>query len=204
MVKILLGLFLGAVIEKLVARWLRERARLIYYIQSVLVHTLPEFPIRVRLPTLNEPNPPTVPLRISTHSITISNNGTRAAQNVEVIHTTYLPRTVTVFPSDVSFTVDRDHRIIRFPTIVPHQQITIGYFDGAVYTFQDILNTVVRSEEGFARPMAMTQNPIMPGWFNITVLVLLLLGILAGIFIVYKLSPQIINACSWLFEKITK
>ena len=203
MIKFIIGVFLGAVIQNLVARWLRERARLIYYIQSVLVHSIQDIPVPVRPPTPAEPTPPKVPLIISTHSITIRNNGRRAAQNVEVIHTTYLPRTVTVFPPDVDFTIDRNHRIIRFPTLVPNQQITIGYFDVAAYTFQDILNTQVRSEEGFARQMAMTQNPIMPKWFNRTVLGLLFLGISAVIFIVYKLSPQIIKACTWLFEKIT-
>ncbi len=191
MFQFLIGTFLGAVITNFVERWLRERSQLVYYLQVILNHNV----------QLNSTPPQTILL--CTHSIAIQNNGGRAANNVEVIHV-FLPQHITVNPPDVQHTVDRQRGVIRFNTIVPRQLITIGYLNETVYTPQQIFATSVRSDEGFARPLAMTQNPVMSRWFNRTVIVVFFLGILAIVFIGYKLSPYIAQFFSWFIGFIKK
>ncbi len=198
MIKFLIGIFLGAVIQNLVARYLKERARLVYYLQNISDH---DVQLPVRTPSNIEPNPPVQTFRIYTHSITIRNNGERIANNVEVTHA-FLPRHITINPSNIQFTIDRERRIIRFNSIVPNQMITIGYLDFMLYTVEQIYATSVRSDEGFARPLRMTQYPVMPRWFNIIVWILLIIGILTVIFIGYKLVPYLEYVFKWIFNKI--
>ena len=121
MLKFLIGGLLGAIIQNLTARWLRERARLVYYLQNISDHNVN---ISVRPASELEPSSPTKTFRIYTHSMSIRNDGERVANNVEVVHT-FLPQHITITPLDIQHTINRERRLMGFDKRNPTNTIDI-------------------------------------------------------------------------------
>ena len=137
---------------------------------------------------------------IFTHSIFIRNAGNVVATNVEISHPTYLPAHVTFYPREIENTIDRVNRVIRIPKIIPGQAITVSYLDTQLYRVDDIYNTSVRSDEGYAIAQPMALMPVATRTAKIIVGTLMLLGLIFIILVCYKIMPYIASFLSTLFQ----
>ena len=119
---------------------------------SFLVHAF-------AIPTRNHSDPDASPIVVHTHSIVVRNSGKITAHNVRIGHHSLpdfqihpqLIHTVTRQP-------DNSGEIL-IPTLVPGEQVTIGYLYFPPQTFQQI-NTYCKSDEIAAKVLNVT--PMVP------------------------------------------
>lgn len=136
-----LALFVGAVLN----RFLERKPKLVSYLLHASAISV-------------NPAEAAQPFQVNTHSIVVRNDGSRAATNVRLGHL-ILPD-FSVFPSVTYDVTDLPGggREIRFPTIVPHEQITVAY----LYlppTLWSHVNSYTKSDEGFARILQVLPTP---------------------------------------------
>ncbi len=123
-------------------------------------------------------------IQINIHSVVIKNTGHRPATNVHVSHF-QLPD-FNIWPH-IPFTIEDlpgGGRDIVIPTLVPNQEITISYLYFPPLT-ADQVHAGLWCDQGLARgiPVLLTQQ--YPKWWNYTVLVLVLIGIITVLYLAY-------------------
>lgn len=119
---------------------------------SYLVHAF-------AIPTRNQLDPNALPVTVHTHSIVVRNSGKKTAHNVRIGHQS-LPD-FQVYPSlihEVHRRPDNSGEIL-IPTLVPGEQVTIGYLYFPPQTYQQI-NTYCKSDEVAAKFLNVT--PMVP------------------------------------------
>ncbi|MQR02371.1 hypothetical protein [Glaciimonas soli] len=92
------------------------------------------------------------PFDVHTHNVIVHNTGRKAAHNLRIGHN-LLPESVTVVPTSIQYTVERNPdggAEIVFPTLVPKEQITISYLYFPPVIWSQI-NSYVKADEGYAK-----------------------------------------------------
>lgn len=168
----ILTLFLGAWIN----RWFEERPSLVTYYGhvSAFKHTPPNG----------------VPIDVFSHSIVLRNAGRKAATNVRVTHST-LPD-FNVFPA-LAYSVNQlpgGGKEIVFPKMVPGEQLTVSYLYFPPLTYTGV-NFGIRSDEGFAREIPVLLQRQYPKWFNYSVAICLLAGMVTIVYGLVQLLRHI-------------
>lgn len=162
----IIALFIGVALDRIIER----RARLIAYFTHASAFNL------------TGANPVTV----HTHGIVIRNVGKRTATDIRVRHTT-LPANFNVFP-DIEFRVEnlpRSGAEIVFPVLVPNEQVSISYLYFPPLIFSQI-HAGIRHSEGFATEVTALPTPRYPNWIRRIILLLLILGIIAIIYLLLE------------------
>ena len=122
---------------------------------------------------------------VHTHSVVLRNAGRKSATNVR-LHHHHLPD-FNIYPSVAhqTETLPDGSRDIVIPTIVPGKELTVSYlyFPPAVYT--DI-NRGIESDEGLATEIPVLLQRIYPNWFNVSALVLMLVGLVTLGYLAYR------------------
>jgi hypothetical protein len=160
----LLAVFVGAWVTHLV----ENRPRLITY----LSHTSA---FQVKRPEGS--------FQVFTHAIVIRNTSRRAAQNVRLGH--HVLPDFTVFPS-IPYSVSElpsGGSEILFPKLVPKEQVTVSYLYFPP-TLWDQVNSYTKSDEGFARTLAVIPAPQAARWLVTLAWVLMLVGIVTALYVV--------------------
>lgn len=134
------------------------------------------------------------PLVIHTHSVVLRNAGRRAATNVRLSHVV-LPDfniwpAVAYHPEDLP----AGGRDIVIPTLVPGEQIMISYLYFPPLTVGQV-NAGIKCDQGFAHAIPVLLQRQYPRWFNATASVLILLGLVSGIYLLYQ-------AVLWWIQKL--
>lgn len=112
---------------------------------------------------------------VNTHTVVIRNSGKLKSSNVRVGHS-QLPL-FGIYP-EIRYRVEDlegSGKEIIFDVVVPEEQITITYLYLAPLVFSQI-NTVVRSDEGFAKILRMLPTPQRPQWQVQLAAVLIVIG----------------------------
>lgn len=177
---------LGTVIfSALVARLLRLRPKLFYSIGH-------STNLLVDQPLLDPQGVQISPRQlVRTASITISNGGLQPAKNVEVTFN-WRPPILNISPARAFSNIDSpfDRYSVRFDSLAPHEQITLEIMS---INAELPLMTSVRSEDCVAKMINMTPQRVWPNWFNISVGILLLLGMTTAIYLVIAIVQLAIN-----------
>jgi hypothetical protein len=132
------------------------------------------------------------PMTVHTHTIVIRNAGRLAAHNVRVPHQGSLAQ------ANVHVSVERgvDFKMknlpggdeeILFPVLLPKQQVTIGYLYFPPVIFNQI-NLLVRSDEGFAKPLNVLPTPQFPKWIVVTMWCLAIIGMGTLVYLLVEIS----------------
>lgn len=161
------ALFVGASIKHLA----EARSRLVTYMGHVSAHTV-----------TNE----STLIDVYTHSVVIRNTGRKPATNVKVTH--------AILP-DFKVLPDVQHHTERlpnggvdivFPSLIQNEQVTISYLYFPPVTYNQV-NTAIKSDDGFARPVEVLPTRQYPKWFNVTAAVFFLIGICASTYVLVKI-----------------
>ncbi len=162
----IIALFIGVVIDRIIER----KARLIAYFTHASAFNLP--------------GPP--PVTIHTHGIVIRNIGKRTATDIRVRHNT-LPLNYRIFPV-IEQRVENlpgGGTEIVFPSLVPNEQVTISYLYFPPLFYNQI-HAGIRHSEGFATEVTALPTPQYPSWIRRSLLILLILGIIAFIYLIFE------------------
>ncbi|MFA5155906.1 MAG: hypothetical protein WC532_00750 [Candidatus Omnitrophota bacterium] len=159
----IIALFIGVAVDKLIER----RATIIAYFTHAAAFNLAG----------------ANPITVHTHGIVIKNVGKRTAADIRVRHT-ILPENFNVFPN-IQYRVESlpmGGTEIVFPALVPNEQVTISYLYLPPLLFSQI-HAGIRHSEGFATEVRALPAPRYPAWIRRIVLLLLILGIIAFIYL---------------------
>lgn len=121
---------------------------------------------------------------IHTHAVVLRNAGRRPATNVRLHHLN-LPD-FRIFPQvvhQVDTLADGTQDIV-IPTLVPGEEITISYLYFPPMTFAQV-NAGIKSDQGFAQQIPVLLQRQLPKWFNYTVLVLTLAGLISILYLIW-------------------
>jgi len=164
--------FLTAVFGVLTKIYLDAKPKLVFYmIQSFAI------------PTRNQNDPNAQGITVHTHTIAVRNSGKKSATNVRIGHH-YLP--------DFQIHPPLAHEVVRnpdntgeilIPTLVPGEQIIIGYLYFPPQTYQNI-NSYCKSDEVLAKYLNVT--PMVPAG-KIQLFILWLLVFIGASSLVYWL-----------------
>ncbi len=126
------------------------------------------------------------PLVVHTHSVVLRNAGRRPATNVRITHTV-LPD-FNIWPALVHHTEDLPSgvRDIVIPTLVPGEQMTISYLYFPPLTVAQV-NAGIKCDQGFAQAIPVLLQRQYPKWFNVLASVLMLLGLVVGLYLFYEI-----------------
>ncbi|MGY2237803.1 hypothetical protein [Pseudomonas gingeri] len=113
----------------------------------------------IAITTRNQIDPNAQPIIVHTHSIAVRNAGKKSASNVRIGHH-FLPD-FQIYPSLIHEVIKGPDNTaeILIPTLVPGEQITIGYLYFPPQTFQNI-NNYCKSDEVLAKYLNVT--PMVP------------------------------------------
>jgi hypothetical protein len=165
----LAGPVLGVLIGLAISRGIEARERLVAYyghVSSFRVNVDPE------------------PFWVHTHNVVVRNSGRRAANNVRLGH--------AVLPQNYNILPDKQHDILELPggtreivitRLLPGEEVTVAYLYPPPVTW-DKVNTYVKSDEGFARVITVLPQQRYPQWVNVTVGVLMLIGLITIMYLV--------------------
>ncbi len=124
------------------------------------------------------------PFSVYTHSVVLRNAGRRSATNVRICHSVFPD--FNIWPQ-VAYSVQQlpgGATEIVIPNLVPAEQITISYLYFPPVTV-DQINAGIRSDEGFAQTIPVLLQRQYPRWFNVTVAILMLIGVVSVVYLVY-------------------
>lgn len=128
----------------------------------------------------------TNPITVHTHGIIIKNIGKKSATDVRVRHR-FLPNNFNIYPII-------DHNVhnlpgggseIVFPILVQNEQVSISYLYFPPVTYNQI-HAGIRHSDGFATEVTALPTPRYPSWIHKSLLLLLILGIIALVYLVFK------------------
>jgi hypothetical protein len=124
------------------------------------------------------------PMQIHTHSVVLRNAGRHSATNVR-LHHVILPD-FNIFPPIVHNieTLPDGSQDIVIPTLVPGEEITISYLYFPPVVVGQI-NAGVKCDQGFAKPITVLLQRQYPRWFNHTVGIMLLIGVVTVCYLIY-------------------
>lgn len=170
----IIALFVGVWVN----RWFENRPILISYFGNVSVF---------------RSNPPGgAPFLVHTHSVVLRNAGRRSATNVRLRHNT-LPD-FNIWPNLVHHVEDLSDgsREIVIPTLVPGEQITISYLYFPPLTVAQV-NAGIRCDQGFAHQIPVLIHRQYPKWFNVSVALFMLIGIVTVIYLIYRVVVMLVK-----------
>lgn len=164
----LVALIVGVALNKAV----EDRPGLVTYYGHTSAHVLKD-------PAGQRPD-----IQIHTHSVVVRNSGRKTATNVRVGHI-FLPD-FNVFPPvkhDVEYFASGAADIV-FPTLVPKEQVTIGYVYFPPVIFNQI-NTNVKSDEAIARVLDVLPTPQPARWLVRVAWMLAFVGFVTVLYLCY-------------------
>jgi hypothetical protein len=167
----IIALIVGMVLN----RYFGSKARLISYLGH-----MSSFKIRVEKE-----------FNVYTHSIVIRNAGRQSAHNVRIGHHTFPPN-YQIFPAveHTFVSVPDTGPEIRFPILVPGEQVTISYLYLEPLTV-DRIHSYTKCDEGFAKIINVLPMQQFQKWFNLTVLWLAVAGLISVLYGVYEIAKLI-------------
>ncbi len=123
-------------------------------------------------------------LQVNTHSVVLRNIGLLSATNVRLHHAN-LPN-FNIWPVVVYNveTLPDGSQDIVIPTLIPGEEITVSYlyFPPLVV---DQVNAGIKCDQGFAKQITVLLQRQYPRWFNRTVIVLFLIGVITVFYLAY-------------------
>jgi len=131
-------------------------------------------------------------MQINTHTVILRNVGHKAATNVRLSHQT-LPD-FNIWPA-VQYNVEtlpNGTQDIVIPSLVPGEQIIISYLYFPPLTFAGI-NSGIKHDEGFAQQIQVLLQRRFPDWFNYTVPIFMLIGVVTSLYILFEFIVWIIH-----------
>ena len=170
-----IAIFVGAAINK----FFSERERLIAFYGHIASHALD---------SVVEGKEVT---RINTHTVIVRNSGRKTATNVRIRHS-ILPD-FKVYP-DIDYKIEGlpgGSKDIMIPRLAPKKEITISYIYFPPTTYNQI-STAIESDAGAAKIVNVRLQQIYPQWFNLTVAIIMLAGIISIIYGIMELVKIII------------
>jgi hypothetical protein len=163
----IIALFVGAAAN----RWFENRPVLISYFGHVAVFQH------------NPQNAP--PMQVFTHQVVVRNASRRPATNVR-LHHIVLPD-FKVWPM-LAYTVEvlpDGSRDIVIPTLVSGEQITISYLYFPPLTVENV-NAGIKCDQGFAHAIPVLLQRQRPQWFNRSMGLLLIVGLVSVMYLAYR------------------
>ena len=112
---------------------------------------------------------------VRTLTVVLRNEGKKPAQNVRISHLN-LPQFST-FPT-IDMDVEHDEEgggVITIPKMLPGERVNINYLYFPPLNVSEVHNEV-RHDEGFAENVRIEPLRRFPTWFNVTVVVLVVIG----------------------------
>jgi hypothetical protein len=161
------GPVIGALVGAAAYRALESRAKVITYVGNVSSFTM---------------RGPAGDVTFNTHSVVVRNAGRKPARNVCLGH--YFLPDLKVVPSveyEIAELPDGTHEL-RFPTMVPGEQVTVSYLYFPPVTWSQI-NSQVKSDDGMAKVISVLPVPVRPAWFNALVVTFLVIGVIATVYV---------------------
>ena len=157
-----------------------NRPRLTTYIGHTMSHRLPPA------------GPGLQPCDVHTHSVVIQNTGWRSANNVRLAH--------SILPS-FNVSPDIEHHVsdlpgggreIRFPSLVPGDQVTVSYLYFPPVIWGQVTSTV-KSDEGFAKVSRLIPMMQYPQWVNKLMAVLTFAGTISVLYVLVVLVRWLVS-----------
>jgi hypothetical protein len=128
---------------------------------------------------------------INTHSVVLRNTGRMSATGIRIHHNT-LPD-FNIWPTvvhSVEILPDGSKDIV-IPILVPGEQITVSYLYFHPVTV-DQVNAGIKSDQGFSQQISVLLQRQFPRWFNFIVGTLMIAGLVAIIYALYKVTSTAI------------
>ena len=125
------------------------------------------------------------PSLVNTHSVVLRNIGRKTATNVR-LHHIYLPD-FNIWP-DVAHSVEtlpNQTKDILIPALVPGEEITISYLYFPPLTVAQV-NAGIKSDQGFARHIAVLLQRRVPRWMHFIVAALMITGLVSILYVLYN------------------
>lgn len=126
------------------------------------------------------------PITVHTHGIVIKNIGRKAATDIRVRHN-FLPQNFNIYPV-VDYHVQNlpgGGTEIMFPTLVQNEQVSISYLYFPP-VFYNQIHAGIRHSDGFATEVTALPTPQYPIWMLKSLQLLLILGIVAFVYLMFK------------------
>ncbi len=166
------------VVSIVLTKYFNEKEKLIAFYGHIASHALD---------STIEDQPVT---HIYTHAVVIRNNGNKTATNVKITHN-HLP----------SFTIHPDTNFMRnplpnggaelvIPRITPKQEYTISYLYFPPITYDQIRSSI-ESDKGLAKIVNVRLQQIFPKWVNVLVVLSMLLGTIAFVYMLFELGRYV-------------
>lgn len=166
-----LTLFLGAFLNRLIER----KPKIVSYIGHASAFQL------------NDQNR----TRIHTHSVVVSNSGSKTAKNVRLGH--------FVLPEHFQITPNVEHTVNRFqdgtaeihiPQIVPEETLTVSYLYFPPVLWNQI-NSYTKHDDGLAKVIPVLLTKQYPKWLNRLLMTLVYFGGVAVLYLFFELAKYI-------------
>jgi hypothetical protein len=132
-------------------------------------------------------------LFVNTHSVVLRNTGRRSATNVRLRHNV-LPE-FTIWPAlqhHVEDLPNNSGREVVIPTLVPGEEVTVSYLYFPPLLFNEI-NSGIRSDQGFAREIRVLLQRQYPHWFNASVVMLMLVGLISLCYLLFQAIVRVLR-----------
>jgi hypothetical protein len=128
---------------------------------------------------------------LQTRSLTVANWGLQPAKAVEVTYN-FKPRALSVWEprayTEVSSADDR--YTIRFESLAPGESVLLEIL---ALNMEPPLVTAVRSDDCVGKPVSMTLQRTFPGWLNVILAVIMLLGAVTAIYLLISLLQAVVR-----------
>lgn len=198
----ILLLIIGGFITYIVHNLLKERGRVIYYLQHYS-----NFQITIPPPIDDKGVPVGNSRKLPSFGCTvfIENQGNKTAKNIQIIHE-FAPVNYLVIPKTKFYKEDRPLQgglIIVLDDLTPKEVISISYIEFDEKFIRASL-PIVKTESGYAKMQSVRLFPVYSKWVYKTLHVLLVLGIIFLIKICVDLAPYASVFFQKLFDIIFK
>jgi hypothetical protein len=132
------------------------------------------------------------PIHVHTHAVVLRNAGRRGATNVRLHHSTLPDFNIwPQLPYNVETLPDGTQDIV-IPTMVPGEEVTISYLYFPPLTFAQV-NAGIKCDQGFAQAIPVLLQRQYPRWLNLTSSVFTLVGMVAVIYLLYRLVGNVLR-----------
>ena len=132
------------------------------------------------------------PVFVNTHAVVLRNAGRRSATNVRLRHNV-LPD-FNIWPPLQHHVEDLPDggREIVIPTLIPGEEVTISYLYFPPLTVAQV-NAGIKSDQGFAHPIAVLLQRQNPKWFNLSAAALMVMGVVAVAYVAFSVVVRVIR-----------
>jgi hypothetical protein len=123
-------------------------------------------------------------VHVHTHSVVLRNTGRRSATNIRLHHAVLPDFTIWPQVQHSVVTLPNGSKDIVVPALIPGEQISVSYLYFPPVTYEQV-NAGIKSDQGFAHAIPVLLQRQYPKWFNVTVAIVLSLGLLSVVYVLF-------------------